>query len=116
MTLSSNIKKMTVKEKTQVGFLQGNGEPSLQAMPQLAQQLSIIYDVKPVTVNDTTNIPANLKTLVIVAPKDTIPPLFLVNLMPFLQAAEEFLQPLIGLKVIFQMLPEKVSLQDWLTG
>jgi gliding-associated putative ABC transporter substrate-binding component GldG len=72
--LSSNIKKMTLDQKTQVGFLQGNGEPTLQALPQLQQQLSIMYDVKPVTVNDTMDIPATLKTLVIIAPKDTIPP------------------------------------------
>ncbi len=72
--LSSNIKKMTLKEKTQVGFLQGNGEPTLQAIPQLAQQLLIMYDIKPVTINDSTDIPENMKTLVIIAPKDTIPP------------------------------------------
>jgi gliding-associated putative ABC transporter substrate-binding component GldG len=89
--LSSNIKKMTVKEKTQVGFLQGNGEPTLQAVPQLQQQLSVIYDVKPVTLNDTTNIPANLKTLVIIAPKDTIPPSTLSKLDVFLSTGGRIL-------------------------
>ncbi|HSD64506.1 MAG TPA: Gldg family protein, partial [Ignavibacteriaceae bacterium] len=82
--LSSNIKKMIVKQKTEIGFLQGNGEPSLQAMPQLAQQLDIIYDVKPVTVTDSTDIPANLKTLVIVAPRDTIPPFVFNKLDAFI--------------------------------
>ncbi|HKB85095.1 MAG TPA: GldG family protein [Ignavibacteriaceae bacterium] len=82
--LSSNIKKMTLQEKTQVGLLQGNGEPTLQAVPQLAQQLSIMYDVKPVTLNDSTDIPGNLKTLVIIAPKDTIPPSTLSKLDGFL--------------------------------
>ncbi len=82
--LSSNIKKMTLNEKTQVGFLQGNGEPSMQAIPQLAQQLSVMYDVKPINLNDSTNIPANLKTLVIIAPKDTIPPEVFVKLDNFL--------------------------------
>ena len=82
--LSSNIKKMTLQQKTQVGFLQGNGEPTLQAVPQLAQQLTIMYDIKPVTINDTTNIPDNLKTLVIIAPKDTIPPSTFAKLDNFL--------------------------------
>ena len=82
--LSSNIKKMTLKEKIQVGFLQGNGEPSLQALPQLNQQLSIMYDVKPVTITDSTNVPENLKTLVIIAPKDTIPPAVFSKLDNFL--------------------------------
>lgn len=72
--LSSNIKKMTLNEKIQVGFLQGDGEPSLQALPQLTRQLMIMYDVKPVTITDSTDIPENMKTLVIIAPKDTIPP------------------------------------------
>jgi gliding-associated putative ABC transporter substrate-binding component GldG len=73
-----------LKQKTQVGFLTGNGEPSLQAVPQLAQQLSIMYDVKPVTITDSTDIPGNLKTLVIIAPKDTIPPPVFTKLDNFL--------------------------------
>ncbi len=92
--LSSNIKKMTLQEKTQVGFLQGNGEPTLQAVPQLAQQLSVMYDVKPVTLNDTTDIPANLKTLVIIAPKDTIPPSTLSKLDGFLSKGGRILAAL----------------------
>jgi gliding-associated putative ABC transporter substrate-binding component GldG len=82
--LSSSIKKMIVKQKTVIGFLQGNGEFTLQAMPQLAQQLDIIYDVKPVTINDSTDVPADLKTLVIVAPKDTIPPIVFNKLDAFI--------------------------------
>ena len=89
--LSSNIKKMTLKEKTQVGFLQGNGEPTMQAIPQLSQQLAIMYDVKPVTLNDSTDIPANLKTLVILAPKDTIPPATFAKLDKFLSGGGRIL-------------------------
>ena len=89
--LSSNIKKMTVEQKTQVGFLQGYGEPPLQSLPQLNKQLSILYDVKPVTINDTTDIPAGLKTLVIVSPRDTIPPMVFGKLDKFLSGGGRIL-------------------------
>jgi gliding-associated putative ABC transporter substrate-binding component GldG len=116
--LSSNIKKMIVKEKVQVGFLQGNGEPSLQAIPQLAQQLSIIYDIKPVTVNDSTNIPANLKTLVIVAPKDTIPPVVFSKLDAFLASGGRILVAINTVEGDFSTASGKsinTGLENWLS-
>ncbi len=70
--ISSDIKKMTLKHKTKIAFLQGNGEPSLSSMDQLQQQLSILYDVETVKFNDTTGISNEYKTLVIVAPSDTL--------------------------------------------
>lgn len=72
-TLSTNIKKLSVKNKPQIAFLQGNGEPSLGAMQQLNNQLSVLYDVGTVNFSDTAGIPLQYKTLVVVAPKDTIP-------------------------------------------
>jgi ABC-type uncharacterized transport system involved in gliding motility auxiliary subunit len=41
-------------------------------MQQLNNQLSVLYDVGTVTFSDTMGIPQQFKTLVIVAPKDTI--------------------------------------------
>jgi gliding motility-associatede transport system auxiliary component len=71
--LSSNIKKLSVREKPKVALLQGNGEPSLSALTQLYNQISIMYNVETYELNDTTGIPAEYKTVVIIAPKDTIP-------------------------------------------
>ncbi len=115
--LSSSIKKMTLKQKTQVGFLQGNGEPKLQEMPQLDQQLAIMYDVKQVTVNDTTNIPANLKTLIIVAPKDTIPPIVFTKLDAFLASGGRILVAINRVQGDFSNAQGKsvtTGLADWL--
>jgi len=70
--ISSDIKKMTLEHKTKIAFLQGNGEPSLSSMNQLQQQLSILYDVQTVKFNDTTGISNEYKTLVIIAPSDTL--------------------------------------------
>jgi gliding-associated putative ABC transporter substrate-binding component GldG len=73
--LSTNIKKLSVKDKPKIALLQGHGEVSLSSIPQLNNQLSILYTVQPVTLTDTTGIPSDCKTLVVIAPKDTIPEL-----------------------------------------
>ena len=74
--LSSSIKKLSASERPKVAFLQGNGEPSLQAMRQLTNSLSVINEVTSINFYDTVGVPADIKTLAIVAPKDTIPDLF----------------------------------------
>ena len=82
--LSSSIKKLSVTEKTKIAFLQGNGEPSLSELPQLNQQLSIMYNVSTVKFSDTTNIPSTYKTLVIIAPSDTVNPEYFKQLDDFM--------------------------------
>ena len=72
--LSSTIKKLSLKHKTNIAFLQGNGEPSLSEMRQLEEQLSILYNIHTFKFNDTTGIPLTYKTLIIIAPSDTIKP------------------------------------------
>ncbi len=69
--LSSSIKRLSVKEKPKVAFLQGQGEPSLDEMQQVRGVLSVLYDVSTYTINDTAAIPNSYKTLVIVAPEDS---------------------------------------------
>jgi gliding-associated putative ABC transporter substrate-binding component GldG len=82
--LSSSIKKLTLKNKTDIAFLEGNGEPPLSNMQQVNQDLSILYNVGTVKFNDTTGIPEKYKTLIIVAPKDTVNPAYFSQLDDFL--------------------------------
>lgn len=82
--LSSSIKKLSVAEKPKVGLLQGHGEPTLQAMQQAYQALSILYDVETVTLSDSAPIADNVKTLVIVDPKDTFPATHIQRIDEFL--------------------------------
>ncbi len=70
--LSSTIKKLTDTDKAFIGFITGHGEPSLQAMLQTVQQLSVLYMPEEVKINDSVNL-AKYKTLVWINPKDTIP-------------------------------------------
>lgn len=71
--LSTNIKKLTVDVKPKIGLLQGFGSPTLAAMQQVNQQLSVLYDVQPVVLSDTASIPTDIQTLLVVAPKDSVP-------------------------------------------
>ena len=70
--LSSNIKKLIHQEKPKVGLIQGHGEPSLGAMQQAKQSLSVLYNVEPVNLSDTVNL-SQYRTLALVAPEDSIP-------------------------------------------
>ena len=70
-TLSTAIKKLSVKKKPKIGFVQGQGEPAPGAFEQLMGELSVLYDVKPVYLADSVKNLNTFKTLVIVAPTDT---------------------------------------------
>lgn len=71
--LSTAIKKISLENKTTVGFLQGHGEPSLQEMAQLGEQLSVLYNVIEIKLADTAAISPQVKTIAIVRPTDSIP-------------------------------------------
>jgi gliding-associated putative ABC transporter substrate-binding component GldG len=72
-SLSTSIKKMTVENKPRIGFIQGHGEPDPNSMIQVWQSLSVLYDVEPVKLNDPAADLSKYKTLVWVAPKDSVP-------------------------------------------
>ena len=71
--LSSSIKKLSVVDKPLIGFLQGNGEPSLNAYQQVMISLSILYNIEPVNLADSAPDLNKYTTIVIVAPTDSIP-------------------------------------------
>ena len=71
--LTTNIKKMAVKDKPTIGLVQGHGEPGLSDLSQVYQGLSILYNVENVDLN-TPTIDPKFKTIAIVAPKDSFPP------------------------------------------
>ena len=71
--LSTNIKKLSVTDKPFIGILQGHGEPTLNAMSQVMEALSVLYSVEPVNPGDSLLNLSKYKTLAIVSPKDTIP-------------------------------------------
>ena len=69
--LSSAIKKLITKDKPAVGFIQGNGEPTLSSFPQASTDLNVLYNVESVNLTDSTNL-SKYKTLCLIAPTDSI--------------------------------------------
>ncbi len=70
--LTTAIKKISIVDKPKLGFIQGNGETSLQAIPQLMEQLSVLYTVEPFNLNDQPAVPSTYKALIWLNPTDTI--------------------------------------------
>lgn len=82
--LASKVKKLSVADKPSVGLIQGHGEPGLQELGQVFQQLSILYSVENIDLSAETSIPDRYKAVALVAPKDTIPPDHLAKLDDYL--------------------------------
>ncbi len=69
--LTTAIKKLSVENKPLIGFVQGQGEPPLQAYQQVLAELDVLYQVSPVTLSDTVANINKYRTLVISSPADT---------------------------------------------
>jgi len=82
--LSSAIKKLSVTNKPIVGLVQGQGEPAADELGQLSQQLDILYQTQPVPLTDSTAIPPNIRTLLLIRPTDSLRPRALEKLDSFL--------------------------------
>lgn len=82
--LTTSIKKISIDDKPKVGVIQGYGEPAINEITQLNQQLSVLYDVEPFNIRDTAMIPLYYKSLVWISPADTINPNDLAKLDQYL--------------------------------
>ncbi len=70
--LSSAIKKLSVVNKPLIGLIQGQGEATPEEMSQAKAELEVLYRVQPLQLTDSTKIPANIKTLALIRPTDTL--------------------------------------------
>jgi len=71
--LTTSIKKISVQDKPKIAVLTGHGEVSLSAIPQLSQQLGVLYSVENYEITEEESIPEFYKAIAILAPSDTIP-------------------------------------------
>lgn len=85
--LSSSIKKISATNKPKIGFIGGHQEPNLTALQQLKEGLSVLYEPQTALLSDTALV-ANYAALVILAPKDTIPPEEIANLDAFVNSGK----------------------------
>lgn len=83
--LTTSIKKLSVTDKPYVAMIVGHGEPTLDQMFQVMQSMSILYNFQAFKMDSTiTEIPEQFKTIVIVNPKDSIPPAHLMAFDSFI--------------------------------
>ncbi len=83
--LTTSIKKLSIRDKPKIGMIQGYGEPSIGAFPQLLQQMSVLYEVEPFNIQDTATVPMYYRSLVWVNPQDTISPMEFFKLDKYLE-------------------------------
>ncbi len=67
-TLTTSIKKVSLTNKPNLGFIQGHNEIPMQNLGQLLNEIGFLYNVENVYLSDTTNL-LRYKTLVINAPR-----------------------------------------------
>ncbi len=114
--LTSTIKKMSVKNKAAIGFVQGHGEASIQSMQQAATELNILYNIGAVNLADTSFI-NQYKTIAIVAPKDSFSLTELNNLDAFLAQGKGLCLALNRVDANFQTISGNAvntGLEQWL--
>ena len=70
--LTTNIKKLSASDKPWVGLLQGHGEPGIQELSQIYQQLSVLYEIEPLDLATTGSIDPKYKTIAMINPTDSI--------------------------------------------
>nr|WP_320118186.1 Gldg family protein [uncultured Marinifilum sp.] len=70
-TLSTLIKRLTIRDKAQIGYITGHGEPELEAISQVVSELSILYDIKPIHLLSEPDL-SKYKSLMLIAPLASI--------------------------------------------
>jgi len=84
--LTTAIKKLAVDEKLKIAFLQGHGEPEMEAMGQVMEQLSVLYDPEEYTMADSTEIPSYYRCVAIIGAVDSFPQTHLDQLDRYLNS------------------------------
>jgi gliding-associated putative ABC transporter substrate-binding component GldG len=114
--LSTAIKKLSVVSKPSIGLIQGHGEPQINELAQVYTDLSVLYNVEPITLTDTTVIPNKFKTIAVIRPTDTIPQAQLMALDKFLGRGGNILFAINRVEGNFQTVTgsaKSVGLEDW---
>lgn len=115
--LSTAIKKLSVVDKPRIALIQGHGEPQLNEMMQVYNELSVLYDVQPLIMTDTTRDLHNFKTIAMVRPLDSISPVQLSILDDYLAGGGNIFLSVNRVMGDFQTATGtgiSVGMEDWL--
>lgn len=114
--LSTGIKKLSVTNKPVIGFVQGNGEPALEEMSQMAEQLRVLYDLRAVKL-DSASPSADIRTLVVIRPTDSVPAAQLSKMDEFLARGGNMLVAINRVQGNLQQavgMPVNTGMESWL--
>ncbi|HKZ36407.1 MAG TPA: GldG family protein, partial [Chryseolinea sp.] len=115
--LSTAIKKISIDNKPKIGFISGHGEASVNDMAEANEQLQILYQPVDVPLNDSTDIPQDIRTLALIRPMDSIPPSQLQKLDTFLAGGGHLMVAINRVQGDFRSLygmPVRTGLEKWL--
>jgi len=115
--LSTSIKKLSVVDKPAIAVIQGHGEPPLSQMPQVYNELSILYSVETFEMTDTTDIPGKYRTIALIRPTDTLNSSHLDQLDRFLARGGNIFMALNRVEGDFSSatgMSVTTGLEDWL--
>jgi len=70
--LSSAIKEISNSSKKKIAFLHGQRETNLTEIPQLLEQLNVLYDLDTISLHNKMEIPSQIKAIIIASPQDSI--------------------------------------------
>lgn len=87
-SLSTAIKKLSVKDKPVIGILQGHGEATLQQLQYAINAMEVLNRVEPVYLTDSTQELLKYEAVAIVAPRDSFPQSHLDQLSQFLSTGK----------------------------
>ncbi len=71
-TIASTIRTLTRDTKAVLGVVQGHGEPSPEALPQLKETLEGRYELKTISDLDAAGVPADVDVLLIARPEEAL--------------------------------------------
>ncbi|NTV84119.1 MAG: GldG family protein [Bacteroidales bacterium] len=118
-SLSSSIKKLSVTQKPLVGYVQGHGEPSMNALQQVMASLGVLYSVQEINLDDPSADLMKYAAIALVAPTDTIPPGHLGVLDQYLSRGGNLFIAYNKVKGDFSTVSGSAiytGLEDWLAG
>lgn len=115
--LTKAVKKLSSAVKPVVGLLSGHGEAGAQEIPEVYQELSVLYEIEPIDLNSASEIPTRVKTLLIVNPQDSIPQSHFTILDDYLARGGNIclaVNTVIGDFQAVQGLPINTMIPEWL--
>ena len=119
-TLTSALAQLLTVEKPLIGVLQGHQEPSLQALDELAAQLNAQYDVEATAIYDSSPINDRFTSLLIIDPKDSMPPQHLHRINEYLAKGHGVVLAFSAIASDFGMAPKAemrdIGMGPWLAG